>query len=143
MKRFTQFVCLLLIASVIMVVPAQAADSSVRSSAYFRSFSCYLWKTSDTQFQVWFDVSSVSGMEELGASVIKVQRSTDKSTWTTVRTYTKEAYSQMVASDTGNHCAYVSYTAASGYYYRAYVQFYAKNSSGTGYYSAYTASMQM
>lgn len=143
MKRFTQLVCFLLIASLVLAVPAYASESSARASAYFMAYSCYLWKTSDTRFEVWFDVTAVGGMDELGVSVIEVQRSSDKSTWTTMRTYTKDSYSSMVASNTGNHSGCVAYTATSGYYYRAYVQFYAKNSSGSGYYSTYTSSLKM
>ena len=79
----------------------------------------------------------------MGARTIKVQRSTDKSNWTTVATYEMEDYSNMVASNTSGHESYVTYTYTSGYYYRAYVELYAKNSSGTAGYDTYTSSLDL
>lgn len=143
MKRFTQFVCTVLVLSMVLVFPAAAAENLARGSDYFGSRSCYLYKTSSTAFQVWFDVVAVSRMNELGAYEIRVQRSADGVNWTTVKTYTKANYSNMVAYNTGEHGSYVTYSnAASGYYYRAYVNFYAKNNSGTAYYSSYTSSLR-
>lgn len=140
MKRFTQCICLVLVLATCLAVPAAAAEEiSPYASSYFMCFSAYLWKTSETEFEVWFDVTAVDGMAELGACVIKVQRSPDKSYWSTMRTYKKEDYPSMIRYDTGDHASYVTYSdGISGYYYRAYVEFYAKNSSGRGYYDFYT-----
>ena len=140
MKRFSQCLCVLLVLLLILATPAFAAESNaLRSSDYFMSSSVYLRKTSSTQLQVWFEVSATGGMDELGVSVIKVQRSTDAQNWTTVRTYYKEDYPNMIDTNTSYHSGYVPYTYSSGYYYRAYVQLYAKNSGGTGYYDCYTS----
>lgn len=144
MKRFTQCVCILMVAVMLMATPVFAAESvEQRASNFFGSYSVYLWKTSNTQFQVWFEVTAVSGMDKLGASTIKVQRSTDKSNWTTVATYEMEDYSNMIKSNTGYHDDYVTYTYTTGYYYRAYVELYAKNSSGTAVYDTYTSYLDL
>ena len=45
----------------------------------------------------------------------------------------------MICENTSAHADCVSYTMESGFYYRAYVQFYAKKGTGTGYLSYYTA----
>ena len=63
MKRFIQIVSLCLVLSVVLVMPAAAAGSMARASDYFGAFSCYLWKTSSTQFQVWFDVTALHTMD--------------------------------------------------------------------------------
>ena len=52
MKRFTQIICLLLIAAMVLAIPAFAAE---QASIFFSSHSCYLWEVSDSEFQVWFD----------------------------------------------------------------------------------------
>lgn len=140
MKRFTQFVCLILILSMVLVYPAMAAEVTPRASNYFMSYSCYLWKTSSTKFEVWFDVTALRTMDELGASVIKVQRSTDKSDWETVKTYYASDYSQMLDEDSHTHAACVTYSSySSSYYYRAKVELYAKDSSGSATYTVYTS----
>lgn len=138
MKRFTQIVCLLLVLATCLIIPAMAVEEAVpRSSRFFSSFSAYLYHTSSTQFQIWFNVTATGMMDELGVNSIEVQRSTDNSNWEYVKTYTKEEYENLVVSDTFDHSSYVTCSKASGYSYRAYVEFYAKDSSGTGYYGYY------
>lgn len=147
MKKSIQLVSLVLVLCTCLTIPAFAAEeSALWSSSFFTTRSGYLWKTSSTSFQVWFDVQAIAGMSELGASVIKVQyRPSTSDDWETVQTYTKEAYSNMICSNTSAHASYVTYNKASEHgYYRAYVEFYAKNSSGgRGYYDYYTASIYM
>ena len=130
MRRFVRYICIILVLASLITLPAFASEQ--RSSDFFAASSVYLWKISDTQFEVWFDVTAVQSMDELGASEIKVQRSTDKENWTTMRTYSKANYSQMIDTHTATHADCVTYTYTSGYYYRAIVVLYAKNSSGTG-----------
>ena len=145
MKRFIQIVSLCLVLSLILAMPAAAAESAARASDYFMSFSCYLWKTSSTQFQVWFDVTALHTMDELGTSVIKVQRSSDNgSTWSTVKTYNMSDYSSMICENTIRHADCVTYSGASaGYKYRAYVEFYAEDGEGSATYIDYTSAITM
>lgn len=134
MRRFTQILCLILIAAAILVVPTLAAQ---QASAFFASHSCYLWKTSGTQFQVWFNVTATGGMDKLGASEILVQSSSDGIDWDDEQTYYN-----LTASNTGYHSGYVTYNGAvSGRYYRARVTFYAENSDGSGEYADNTSSI--
>lgn len=147
MKRFVQFISLFLILTICLTIPVSATEAvSPWASSYFMSRSAYLWKTSNSAFQVWFDVGAIAGMSELGASIIKIQRSSDNSNWTTMKTYTKEDTPSLIGYNTSNHASHVptssSYSGTPGYYYRAYVQFYAKNTSGgCGYYDYYTTSI--
>ena len=136
MKRFLSIICLLV--SLSLIAPTAALAVEYRSSDYFMCDSCYLNEASGTTFEVWFDVTSVRTMDELGVSVIKVQRSSDKSAWTNMKTFTKENYSQMIGTNTADHSDYVSYSGTSGYYYRAYVKFYAKKGSGMATLDRYT-----
>lgn len=136
MKRFIQIICVLLILSMILVIPAVAAE---QASHYFMSHSCYLWKVSDTKFQVWFDVTAVDFMDTLGASEIKVQVSTDKVNWTTVQTsYDIYEYGTSFA---GGHVDYDS--AVEGNYYRGKVTYYAEDETGIGEYTDYTSYIKM
>lgn len=132
MKRLLQLVCLILIMSMILAIPAYAAE---QASHFFMSHSCYLWEVSDSEFQICFDVTATGGMDVLGASEIKVQRSTDKSNWTTVATYYD--YYGYDRSFYGDEITYSS--RQDGYYYRAKVTFHAENDFGTGEYVAYTS----
>lgn len=132
MKRFARIVCLIIVFSIFMAIPAYATEQTQRASSYFSSYRAYCNKESATVLRVYFSVLGAGIMDELGTSTIKVQRSSDGTNWTTMRTYTKEDYPQMIDTDATFHSGYVTYPATSGYYYRAHVTFYAKDSSGTG-----------
>lgn len=133
MRRFSQMMCLVLVFVTILSVSAYAAESpSPRASNFFGASSVYFWHVSGSSYQIWFDVTAVGTMQKLGCSQIRVQRSKDEVNWSTVKTYDMDDYSQMTATNTTRHSGCVSYTATSGYSYRAIVTLYAKNNSGTG-----------
>ncbi|MBQ8358652.1 MAG: hypothetical protein IJX37_01875 [Oscillospiraceae bacterium] len=147
MKKAIRFLCIILVCSLLIVVPARA-ESTVesRGSAFFAAYGTDLYKTSSSSFQIWFDVdaNAWTSMQEIGASEIVVYRSSDQQSWTKMRTYDMDDYSQMVAYNTGSHIDYVTYNyATSGYYYRARVTFYAKNSTGVGERDVYTEILHM
>ena len=132
MKRLVQFVCVLLILSMILSVPAFAAE---QASHCFMSHSCYLWEVSDSEFQVWFNVTAVDAMDSLGVSEVKVQRSTDGVNWSTVATY-YDFYN----SGKSFYSGHVDYSDVTSGYYRAKVTFYAEDETGIGEYTDYTSS---
>lgn len=142
MKRFLKAVCLMMVAVTLFSTTAFAAESAApRASDYFMKTSTFIERYSDNSLEIWFDVTALGTMSVLGVRYIELQRSTDRSNWTTIKTYDKADYSEMTCDNTGAHADYVTYQGSSGYYYRAYVEFYAKNSSGTGVYSRYTATV--
>lgn len=134
MKRFSQIVCIILVFVMFFCMTVYAAEPAAsRASNYFTYSSVYFWHVSGSQYQIWFDVTAKSGMTELGASKIVVERSTDLVDWDPVKTYNKSSYSQMTTKTTTvEYANYVTYYPANGYAYRAIVTLYAKNSSGTG-----------
>ena len=138
MKHFVRIVCVVIAFALLGSMTGFAEETGSRASEFFWCYDSYLHKTSSTTFEVWFDVSALGRMEELGASYIKVQRSSDEENWITVQTYSSDYNSDMLCENTAAHASYVSYTGRSGYYYRAYVTFYAKNSNGEGYRFFYT-----
>lgn len=132
MKRFVRGVCIVLAVVLTMTVPVSAAETgNERASSYFMSASAYFDVVSGTKFNIWFDVSALDIMTELGANKIELERSTNLTSWTSVKTYEKADYTQLIDKNTFAHSASVSYTYTTGYYYRATVTLYAKNSSGS------------
>lgn len=146
MKKIIRLICMLLIISVFLTTTAYAQTvAASRGSAFFASYGTDLYKTSSTSFQIWFDVvANASTMQELGVSEIVLYRSADKQSWASIKLYQKGVYPQMIAYNTGVHTDYVTYNfATSGYYYRAYITFYAKNSTGIGERDVYTEIIKM
>ena len=93
MKRLTQILCMIMVFVTVLSTAAFAAETPApRASNFFMSSSVYFWHVSGNDYQVWFDVTAKSTMQKLGASKIKVQRSTDEVNWTTVKTYNMSDY---------------------------------------------------
>lgn len=142
MKRFIQLICLIVVFATILAVPVSATENAIPwGSSYFASMLSYFHNTTGRTYQIWIDVTAGGTMDKIGASEIIVQRSSDNSNWKDVKTYTKEAYTNLVASNDFAHETYVTYTATSGYYYRAEVTFYAKKGNGSAEYDYTTESV--
>lgn len=146
MKKTFRLLCLILVFSLLLAFPVHAAsDIEPRGSAFFSSYGTGLYKVSSNSFEIWFDVTANAAvMQEIGVSMIEVYRSADQEHWTKMKTYEMEDYPEMIDENTGSHTGYVTYNYATpGYYYTAYVTFYAKNSTGIGKRFVYTQIIQM
>lgn len=146
MKKLTRFFCMILVLSLFLAVPAYAQTTvEPRGSAFFSSYGTDLYKTGTRSFQIWFDVdANLDTMDELGVTEIIVYRSADQQSWTRMKTYTVDDYPEMLDYNTFSYAGYVTYNYATpGYYYRAYITFYAKNSTGIGERYVYTEILRM
>lgn len=142
MKDISRLICMLLALVMLLATPAAAIENtSSRASNFFGSSSVYLYQTSSTKFQAWFEVSALGIMDKVGASEIKIQKSSDDENWTTVKTCSMANYSNLICENTGFHASYVSYTGTTGYYYRAKITLYAKDGTASGEWVRYTASI--
>lgn len=146
MKKLFRFVCIILACSLLLAVPAQAAETAgSRASYFFSSYGTDLEKISTSSFRIWFDVdANAARMDVLGVSEIAVYRSANQSYWMKMLTYTMDDYPEMVDQNTTTHAGYVTYNnTTAGYYYRARITFYAKNSMGIGEKDVYTEILRM
>ena len=146
MKKVVHFVCIILICSLLLAIPAQAETVvEPRESAFFSSYGTDLNKTSSTSFEIWFDVvSNASTMQVLGVSEIVLYKSADQHSWSQIKMYSMDAYAVMTDENTTSHDGYVTYNfATTGYYYTARITFYAKNSTGIGEKDVYTEILRM
>lgn len=146
MKKILRTLCVILALSVVLAIPAYA-ESTVepRASAFFSAYGTDLWKASSTSFEVWFDVdANLAMMDVIGVSEIIVYQSADQQSWTPVGTYYMEDYPEMTTTYDYSHTGYVTYyNAIPGYYYTAYVCFYATDYRGVGERDLYTEILQM
>ena len=132
MQRKIFRICIILVLALSLNVSILAESMAPYSSSYFASYDASAVVSAFRTFRVWFDVLAKSGMDELGASSIIIQQSSDQVNWTDVKTCLPASYPQMIEENTVGVCNYITITGIPGYYYRAYVTFYAKNSTGTG-----------
>lgn len=140
MKKGFKTVSLLLILS-LLVFPVNAeSNAEPRGSAFFSSYCTFLEKGDHYSVEVWFDVNANAAiMDEIGTTLIDLYESKDGENWTKVKIFEVENYPEMIDYNTYSHTGHVTYYASMpGYYYRAYVTFYAKNSTGIGKRFVYT-----
>lgn len=138
MKKYVRIISIILALTTIIAVPAYALEQEERASLYFSSYRAYCYRASSTTLEVNFTVVGAGIMDEIGVSQILVQQSSDRTNWTTVRTFSRYSDSNMIDTDAAYHGTTLSCSVDSGYYYRAYVTFYAKRGSGYGEKNYYT-----
>jgi len=146
MKKIVRTLCVVLALSLFLAMPAHAETTvEQRGSVFFGSYGTDLYKASSTSFEIWFDVdANAAMMDVLGVSEIIVYRSADQQSWSQMRIYDMEDYPEMTTTYDFSHTGYVTYNYATpGYYYRAYITFYAKNSRGIGERYVYTEILRM
>lgn len=134
MKRFVKCLCLILAMSLCLALPVAAAETDEAApyaSSYFGSKSAYLWRTSSTSCQAWFEVTAMRGMAELGALYIDIEESSDGVNWYTVETYRRANNANMTAYNTGFHTSYVTFSEMKpDCQYRMYVSLIAEDANG-------------
>lgn len=138
MKRFVRTICLVVSVAMLLAFPVFAETSEPRSSAFFISYDSFIDVITAMKMEIWFDVVGAGDQDELGVSSIKIQRSSDGQNWTDRKTFYPENYPQMIVENTFVVYDCVTYYGTPGYYYRAYVVFYAKKGNGTGEMSQYS-----
>jgi len=146
MKRLVRFVCLILVFSLTLAIPAYAESAAEpRGSVFFAAYSTDLAKFSSTSFNIWFDVDANAAIiDVIGVSEIIVYQSADQQNWTQTRTFYMDDYPEMIDTNTASHVGHIRYNFATpGYYYTAYITFYAKDSRGIGERDVYTEILKM
>lgn len=138
MKNGFKILCVILALSFLLVTPVFAEESSNRASAFFVLTRTYLDPTSTSKFDIWFEVTAQRTMQELGVSYIEIQKSTNGITWQSMRTYEPDLFPEMIETNTAFHTDSIVYSGIPGSYYKAKVTYYAKDSTGTGYYDTWT-----
>lgn len=124
-KRRLVFRAAALIMVFLLIFPlnvfATTASAEPRASYYLHSYNTYLYNAALGKIRVYFDVTGVDYMDEIGTLDIKVYESTDKENWTWVETYKQNTTSGMLGYDKIYHSGYVTYSGKIGRYYKAYV----------------------
>lgn len=100
---------------------ATEAEHSPRASYYLDSYNTYPYNAAFGKIRVYFDVTGVHYMDEIGTLSIQIFESTDQTNWTWVKTFTHDTTSGMLGYNKVYHSGYVTYSGTIGRYYKAYV----------------------
>lgn len=139
MKQTVRLVSLILVFAILLAVPAYATEEhAMYGSSYFVYTNAFLTKASGTNFNVSYHVTGAGGMDKIGVSYLQLQVSSDNSSWSPVA-----SYYNLISTNSSVHSGSFTYTGVSGKYYRAYVEFYAMNDTGSGYKYYTTSSIKV
>jgi len=134
MKRVIKLICLVLTVAIVSSMPVFANDEVAPcASSYFSMYETYLFRTSSTTFQVWFDVTGNGPQDVLGVSRIIIERyNSSEDDWDSLHTYYATNHPEMLCENTGSHVGHIDCSGSSRHEYRAYVTFYAEKGNGFG-----------
>lgn len=138
MKKTWRCVAVLVVLAIMLAIPVQATGAGTYASRYFTQYSTYIHVVEGNHLQIWFDMVGTRTMQTIGVSEIIIKRSSDNRNWSNVYWYYPEDNSSMLDTNTIGHMGYVPFYGTHGYYYKAYVTFYAKDSAGIGTICDYT-----
>ena len=133
-KRLIRLLAIVTLIIVISVFPFEcfaADDSTTRASYYLDSYNTYPYNAALGKIRVYFDVTGIDYMDEIGTLNIQIYESTDNQNWTWVKTYRHDSTSGMLGYNKIYHSGYVEYPGTIGRYYKAYVCIWA-GSDGNG-----------
>ena len=121
MKKLAGFRIITVLLIVVMLCPVKAVSAEARASHYLSSYGAYIYPAGWGKVQVWFDVTGVDDMDEIGALEIQMYESKDNETWTWVKTYDYPDYPGMLGYNDFFHSGNIEYTGTLGRFYKAYV----------------------
>lgn len=125
-SSIVSIIAFLLIFTLIIPTNVCATETIVpRASYYLDSYNTYIYPAALGKIQVWFTVTGVNYMDEIGTLTIKIYESTDGETWNWVKTYKQATTTGMLAYDTIFHSGHVDYQGTIGRQYKAYVTIWA------------------
>lgn len=111
---------------VVIIAPMQAfaigGDSvTPRASYYLTSYNTYIYNAAFGKIQIYFDVTGVDYMDDIGVLSIQLYESKDGTNWTWIDTYKHNTTSGMLGYNKIYHSGHVDYSGTIGRYYKAYV----------------------
>lgn len=106
---------------VVMLCPAEVFAAESRASYYLSSYSAYVYRAGWAKIQVWFDVTGVDDLDEIGALEIQIYESKDNENWSWVKTYGYSDNPGMLGYNDFSHAGHIEYKGTLGRYYKAYV----------------------
>lgn len=129
-KQSILFRLVAVILTVVLICPISANAVEPRASYYLDSYNSYIYPAGGGKVQVWFTVTGVNYMDELGALTVILYESADGVNWTRVYTYKHADYSNMLGYDKVYYSSHVDYQGVAGRYYQAYVCIWAGKDGG-------------
>ena len=124
-----------LLLAIVFMCPMNVSAVEPRASAYLNSYNAYPYAAGGGKIQIWFTVTGVEYMDDIGSLSIQIYdcatNSTNDDDWEFVTSFNNGNTPSMLGHNKYIYQSHVECDATVGRWYRAYVCIYAgKNGSG-------------
>ena len=121
-----RYIAFVLVFTMLLPVAADAAEPiQPRGSYYLDNYGAYVYLPGNGVVQVYFDVTGMDYMDELGVLTIQIYEcATDSSyldDWVWKKTFTHDSTPGMLSYNDDFHAGHVTYQGTQGKYYKAYI----------------------
>lgn len=120
-KRMPLFKITALILIVLLLCPVCISAVEPRASYYLDSYNAYPYSAGLGKIQIYFNVTGVDYMDELGVLRLSIYESTDNINWTLKATYTNDSTPSLLGYNKIYYSSYIDYQGVIGRYYKAYI----------------------
>ena len=126
-RKYTAILRLIAVLLVVtLTLPVGAGATAVgsvqpRGSYYLDSYNAYVYPAGNGLVQVWFTVTGVDYLDELGTLTIQLFESPDNINWYRAISFTNDYTPSMLGYDEIYYSGHVDYQGVKGRYYKAYV----------------------
>lgn len=130
-KKTNRILAIILVVALcihVCIVPTKAVEP--RASYYLDSYQAYVYPAGNGEVQVWFSVTGVTYMDDIGALTIGIYKETATGGWEHMISFNEIYNPDMLAHNDIKHVSHVSYQGVVGETYRAYVCIWAGKDGG-------------
>lgn len=124
-----------LLLAIVFICPMNVSAAEPRASYYLDSYNAYPYAAGGGKIQIWFTVTGVEYMDDIGSLSVEIYscstNSTNDDDWSFVTSFNNGNTPSMLGHNKYIYQSHVECDATVGRWYRAYVCIYAgKNGSG-------------
>lgn len=124
-----------LLLAIVFICPMNVSAAEPRASYYLDSYNAYPYAAGGGKIQIWFTVTGVEYMDDIGSLSVEIYscstNSTNDDDWSFVTSFNNGNTPSMLGHNKYIYQSHVECNATVGRWYRAYVCIYAgKNGSG-------------
>jgi hypothetical protein len=120
-NRKSLFRATALVLIVLMLCPLYISAMEPRASYYLDSYQAYPYSAGLGKIQIYFNVTGVMDLDDIGAIRLSIYESTDQINWTLKATHTNGTTPDMLGHNTCYYSSHVDYQGVIGRYYKAYI----------------------
>ena len=110
-----------LVLIVLLLCPVYISAMEPRASSYLDSYNAYPYSAGLGKIQIYFNVTGVTTLDDIGAIRLSIYESTDQVNWTLKETHSNDTTPSMLGHNTHFYGSHVDYQGIVGRYYKAYI----------------------